>query len=94
MSMVEKVARAIADNITAALPDGVEIDAHYAARAAIEAMMDPTDAMIMSQGKSKPENAATEAQRERAEALNNSVRKLAVIQWQEMIRAALKEEGQ
>lgn len=62
-----------------------------AARAAIEAMMEPTDAMILSQGKSKPENAATETQRERAEALNRSVRRLAVETWREMIQAALKE---
>lgn len=35
MTMVDKVAQAIADNINAGLPDGVEIDARYAALAAI-----------------------------------------------------------
>lgn len=44
--MVERVARAIADNIQAALPDGVVVDYHYAARAAIEAMRRPTEAMV------------------------------------------------
>lgn len=43
--MVERVADAIRDNIGAALPDGVTIDYDYAARAAIEAMREPTDAM-------------------------------------------------
>lgn len=47
-TMVEKVAQAIADNITAGLPDGVEIDARYAALAAIEAMMEPTETMLMA----------------------------------------------
>ena len=44
MTMVEKVAQAIADNINAALKDGSEIDARYAAFAAIEAMK-PSDDM-------------------------------------------------
>lgn len=44
MTMIQKVAQAIADNINAGLPDGVEIDARYAAFAAIEAMR-PTDIM-------------------------------------------------
>lgn len=46
MTMIEKVAQAIADNIVAALPAGVEIDTRYAAIAAIEAMMEPTDNML------------------------------------------------
>lgn len=50
MTMIEKVAQAIADNITAGLPEGVEIDTRYAALAAIEAMSDPTDAMKLAGG--------------------------------------------
>ncbi|WP_104662837.1 hypothetical protein [Ensifer adhaerens] len=41
-TMVEKVAQAIADNINAGLPDGVEIDTRYAALAAIEAIDNET----------------------------------------------------
>lgn len=43
--MVERVAQAIRDNIQAALPDGVSVDYRYAARAAIEAMREPTGLM-------------------------------------------------
>lgn len=43
--MVERVARAIADNIQAALPAGVVLDYGYASRAAIAAMREPTKAM-------------------------------------------------
>lgn len=45
MSKVEEVARAISDNIAAGLPEGISLDYEYAARAAIEAMRDPTEAM-------------------------------------------------
>lgn len=44
--MVDKIAMAIRDNIQASLPDGVSVDYQYAARAAIEAMRDPTEAML------------------------------------------------
>jgi hypothetical protein len=44
--MIEQVARAIEDNIKATLPDGVAIDYQYAARAAIEAMREPTEGMV------------------------------------------------
>lgn len=46
MNMIEKVAQAIADNIVAGLPEGVEIDTRYAAIAAIEAMSEPTPDMV------------------------------------------------
>lgn len=45
MNMIDRVARAIEDNIAAALPDGIQVDWEYAARAAIEAMREPTEAM-------------------------------------------------
>lgn len=41
-SMIDRVEQAIKDNIEAALPDGVNVDYRYAARAAIEAMREPT----------------------------------------------------
>lgn len=44
--MIERVARAIEDNIAAGLPDGVKVDYHYAAVVAIEAMREPTKDMI------------------------------------------------
>jgi hypothetical protein len=43
--MVERVKAALRDNIQAALPDGVTVDYDYAARAAIEAMREPTPEM-------------------------------------------------
>jgi hypothetical protein len=43
---VQHVAQAIRDNIQAALPDGISLDYDYAARAAIEAMREPTKAMV------------------------------------------------
>lgn len=46
MSKIEEVAIAIKDNIQAVLPDGVVIDYRYAARAAIEAMREPTLEML------------------------------------------------
>ena len=84
-TMVEKVAQAIADNINAALPDGVEIDAHYAARAAIEAMKEPTEAML---------NAVADEEDKRG--IPNSVIDALIAEeaWPLMIDAALKEEGQ
>lgn len=50
MGKIEEVASAIKDNIQAALPDGVVIDYRYAARAAIEAMSEPNDAMADAAG--------------------------------------------
>lgn len=38
MNMIEKVAKAIEENVAAALPDGVSVDYDYAAKAALEAM--------------------------------------------------------
>lgn len=88
-TMVERVALAILrESEKEAFPNNLNL-----ARAAIEAMLEPTAAMVLSQGKSRPENAATETQRERAEALNRSVRSLAVVTWREMIQAALKENA-
>lgn len=75
-TMVEKVARAIADNINAALPAGVEIDAHYAARAAIEAMMEPTSWMM---------NEAVQIAEDQGGNVSG------YEYWQRMIQAALKE---
>lgn len=46
MSMIAKVAKAIEDNIAAALPDGFQMDYHYAAVAAIQAMREPTERMV------------------------------------------------
>jgi hypothetical protein len=59
------------------------------ARAAIEAMREPTEVMVLTQGKSHPENAKTERTREAAELLNHAVRRNAVEVWHEMIDAAL-----
>jgi hypothetical protein len=48
MGKVEEVARAIEDNIKAALPDAAVVDYRYAARAALEAMREPSFAMRMA----------------------------------------------
>lgn len=45
MTKIEQIARALEDNIKAALPDGAVVDYRYAARAALEAMREPTEAM-------------------------------------------------
>lgn len=47
-SMIERVERAIKDNIQAALPEGVTVDYRYAAIAAIEGMREPTSAMYLA----------------------------------------------
>jgi hypothetical protein len=44
--MINKVAEAIRDNIAASLPDGVSVEYRYAAIAAIDAMREPTSAMM------------------------------------------------
>lgn len=59
------------------------------ARAAIGAMREPTEAMVLTQGKSRPDLARTETQRSCAERLNRSVQIMAVETWHEMIEAAL-----
>lgn len=46
MNMIEKVARAIEENVAAALPAGVTVDYRYAALASIEAMREPTPEML------------------------------------------------
>lgn len=46
MNMIEKVARAIEENIAAVLPAGVTVDFRYAALAALEAMREPTPEML------------------------------------------------
>ena len=46
MNMIEKVARAIEENVAAALPAGVTVDYRYAALAAIEAMRDDLEAHL------------------------------------------------
>jgi hypothetical protein len=48
---IDEVARAIADNIQSALPDGTTVDYEYAARAAIAAMREPTEAMVKAGNK-------------------------------------------
>lgn len=44
--MIDRIAKAIADNIQAGLPDGVTVDYHYAACAVAAAMRKPTEEMI------------------------------------------------
>ncbi|MCZ3377407.1 hypothetical protein [Rhizobium sp. AG207R] len=61
------------------------------ARAAIEAMREPSEAMVSSQGKSRPDLAPTERARALAERLNASIRLQAVRTYREMIDAALQE---
>ena len=93
-SKVHDVARAIADRLLAEGWDGLGDRAkgvyRDAARVAIEAMRVPNEAMLATQGKSRPDLAATEVRAEVAEHLNRSVRLTAATIWGEMIDGALK----
>lgn len=78
-SMVEKVAQAIEDNVSAGLPAGVTVDWRYAAVAAIEAMREPMSEMVEIGTKARWQSAVRDA---------DSVREI----WTHMIGAALKEQ--
>lgn len=101
MTMIERVARAIYEAHGYSYegrtinelgqPYGEWRKTVAAAKAAIEAMREPTETMINSQGKSRPDLAPTERLGALAEKLNISVRLQAARTYSEMIDAALQE---
>lgn len=50
--------------------------------------VEPTPEMLATQGKSRPDLARTEQQRETAEMLNSNMRKMAAETWREMLAAS------
>lgn len=97
-SMRERIARAMcgpswdAKNFNET-PDGSSPEENrgyylHMADTALDALMEPTEGMILTQGKSRPDLAKTDRQREATIKVNDAIRRMAKETFVEMILAA------